>query len=55
MSKTATEKAIKKSYLKLAKIHHPDQATGDKEAAQKKFQEIAVAYETLSDKASTQA
>jgi len=50
VARNANDRAIKKSYLKLAKIHHPDQATGDKEAANKKFQDIAVAYETLSDK-----
>jgi DnaJ family protein A protein 2 len=44
IQKTATKDEIKQSYKRLAKIHHPDKG-GDKEI----FQNIQVAYETLSD------
>lgn len=44
LDKNATKEDIKKSYKRLAKIHHPDKG-GDKEI----FQKIQVAYETLSD------
>lgn len=40
---------IKKAYRTAAKKHHPDRAAGDKKEAEKKFQEIAEAYEVLSD------
>lgn len=49
VSKTATEDEIKKAYRKLAVKYHPDKNPGDKEA-EKKFQEISEAYDTLSDK-----
>lgn len=42
VSVDATDKEIKKSYIKLSKEHHPDKG-GDKE----KFQEIVSAYEIL--------
>ena len=45
----ATEKDIKKAYRTLAKKYHPDTYQGDKNVAQKKMQEINVAYDTLSD------
>lgn len=44
--RTATQDEIKKAFRKLAMQHHPDQG-GDVN----KFQEITVAYETLSDPA----
>ena len=44
VSKTATPDEIKKAYRKLASQHHPDKG-GDKA----KFQDIQVAYDTLSD------
>jgi len=44
--KTATKSDIKKAYQKLAMKAHPDRG-GDKEV----FQEITIAYETLSDDA----
>ncbi|KZM26049.1 uncharacterized protein EKO05_0005850 [Ascochyta rabiei] len=46
----ATADDVKKSYRKMALKHHPDKAAeGEKEAANKKFQEIAFAYAILSD------
>jgi len=44
----ATEKQLKSSYRKLSLKYHPDKNAGNLEA-QKKFQEIAKAYDTLSD------
>eukprot|EP00300_Choanocystis_sp_HF-7_P000897 c10740_g1_i1.p1 GENE.c10740_g1_i1~~c10740_g1_i1.p1 ORF type:complete len:631 (+),score=165.95 c10740_g1_i1:39-1931(+) len=50
VAKQATDKEIKTAYRKLALQWHPDKHTGpDKEAAETKFQEIAMAYEILSD------
>mmetsp|Transcript_8750 Transcript_8750/g.22499 ORF Transcript_8750/g.22499 Transcript_8750/m.22499 type:complete len:462 (-) Transcript_8750:106-1491(-) len=43
------ESVIKKAYKKKALMYHPDRAKGDKKQAEKKFQEVAHAYETLSD------
>lgn len=39
------------AYRELAKIHHPDKVQGDEEKikAEKAFQDIAEAYEVLSD------
>lgn len=48
VSQDASDGEIKKSYRKLSKQYHPDKNAGDEEA-QKKFQEIARAYEVLSD------
>ncbi|KAJ4989730.1 DnaJ-like protein subfamily C member 9 [Stagonosporopsis vannaccii] len=46
----ATAEDVKKAYRKMALKHHPDKAAeGEKEAANKKFQEIAFAYAILSD------
>ncbi|KAF2036505.1 DnaJ-domain-containing protein, partial [Setomelanomma holmii] len=46
----ATADDVKKAYRKLALIHHPDKAAAnEKDAANKKFQEIAFAYAVLSD------
>lgn len=44
VSKNSTPDEIKKAYRKLASQHHPDKG-GDKD----KFQDIQVAYDTLSD------
>ena len=47
ISKSATEKDIKKAYRKLARKHHPDLNPNDK-VAEKKFKEINEANEVLS-------
>jgi len=47
VSRDASPEAIKKSYRKLVKIHHPDKTGGD----DIKFKQISEAYETLSDPA----
>jgi len=51
LKRSAKEKDIKKSYRKLALKWHPDKHSTeeDKAKAQKKFQEVAEAYEVLSD------
>ena len=49
VSKTASEAEIKKAFRSLAKKHHPDTQSADKNA-QKKFQEISGAYEIVGDK-----
>mmetsp|Transcript_134828 Transcript_134828/g.319613 ORF Transcript_134828/g.319613 Transcript_134828/m.319613 type:complete len:431 (-) Transcript_134828:303-1595(-) len=49
VNKKADDKALKKAYKKLALKWHPDKHVDDKEKATAKFQEIAEAYETLSD------
>jgi DnaJ family protein C protein 3 len=50
ISRTATNKEIKKAYRELALKWHPDKNTGDtKEEAEKMFHDIAEAYEVLSD------
>ncbi|KAL3153878.1 hypothetical protein ABBQ32_013448 [Trebouxia sp. C0010 RCD-2024] len=48
VSKTAPDSEIKKAYYKLAKQYHPDSNKGD-EKAQRKFQEVSEAYDTLKD------
>ncbi|OMH80806.1 DnaJ-like protein [Zancudomyces culisetae] len=48
VSKDATQSEIKKSYRKLAKIHHPDRHKGEeKTAAEAKMAEINLAYGVL--------
>lgn len=48
VAKTASEEEIKKAYRRLARKHHPD-LNQDDAAAKQKFQQIAEAYEILSD------
>mmetsp|Transcript_33379 Transcript_33379/g.95885 ORF Transcript_33379/g.95885 Transcript_33379/m.95885 type:complete len:432 (+) Transcript_33379:162-1457(+) len=47
--------AIKKSYRKLSLQWHPDKNPANKEEATQRFQEIATAYEVLSDEAMREA
>lgn len=53
ISKSASDKDIKKAYQKLAKQYHPDRQSGksdaEKEKATEKFKEITEAYEVLSN------
>jgi len=48
VEKNASKKQIKSAYRKLAKLMHPDKNPND-ESATEKFQELALAYEVLSD------
>lgn len=48
VSKTDSEKEIKKAYKKLAMKYHPDKNPGDA-TAEEKFKEIKEAYEVLTD------
>lgn len=48
VSRTASEREIKSAYRRLAKSLHPDLNPGNKEA-ERKFKDIAVAYEILGD------
>jgi molecular chaperone DnaJ len=48
VSRTATSEEIKRSFRRLARELHPD-ANPDDPAAEARFREVAVAYETLSD------
>jgi len=51
LAKGATDAEIKRAYRKLAMQWHPDKNSDNKEEAELKFQEIAEAYDVLSDKA----
>jgi len=46
----ADEVEVKKAFRSAARKYHPDQATGDKKAAEAKFKEVSEAYEILGDK-----
>jgi DnaJ-class molecular chaperone len=48
VSKTATDKEIRKAYRKLARKYHPDLNPSDK-ASENKFKELSAAYEVLGD------
>ncbi|KAI1797293.1 DnaJ-domain-containing protein, partial [Ganoderma leucocontextum] len=54
VSPTATEDDIKKAYRKKAREHHPDKNPDNPEAGQK-FQEMAAAYEILSQEETREA
>ena len=50
LSRSASQEEIKKAYRKLALKHHPDRVPPEqREEAQKKFQDIGLAFEVLSD------
>lgn len=48
VTRTASDKEVKKAYRKLAQESHPDNNPGD-EAAEARFRDVAEAYDTLSD------
>ena len=50
VGKGASDDEIKKAYRKEALKWHPDRNQDKKELAEKKFKEVAEAYEVLSDK-----
>ncbi len=49
VSRDANGDQIKRAYRKLALKYHPDNFKGDKAEGEKKFKELAEAYEVLSD------
>jgi len=51
IDKGSSEQQIKKAYRKLALVHHPDKQTdpAKKASSEKKFKEVADAYEVLMD------
>ncbi|XP_029980251.1 dnaJ homolog subfamily B member 2 [Sphaeramia orbicularis] len=55
VSRAASQDDIKKAYRKLALKWHPDKNPDNKEEAERKFKELAEAYEVLSDKSKRDA
>ncbi len=55
IKKEATKKEIKDAYKKLIKKYHPDVYPGDKSFAEKKTQDINLAYDILSNEQTKQA
>lgn len=49
VKRNASENEIKEAYRKLARKYHPDVAKIDKKEAERKFKDVAEAYEVLSD------
>ena len=49
VKKDATDDQIKKAFKKQAIKYHPDKNPDDPEGSKEKFQEVANAYEVLSD------
>ncbi len=49
VKKSASDNELKKQYRKLALKYHPDKNPDDPETAEKKFADVANAYEVLSD------
>lgn len=49
IERNATLEDVKKAYRKLALRWHPDKNPGNREEAERRFKEIAQAYEVLSD------
>jgi curved DNA-binding protein CbpA len=49
INRDATPEEIKQAYRRLAKKYHPDKNPGREKSVERKFRQIAVAYETLSD------
>lgn len=49
LKRNADEAQIKKAYKKLAIKYHPDKNPSDPDGAKAKFQEVANAFEILSD------
>ncbi|CAM9529061.1 unnamed protein product [Lampetra fluviatilis] len=52
---TSSQEEIKKAYRRLALKWHPDKNPESKEMAERKFKEIAEAYDVLSDKSKREA